>query len=79
MAMSHDQPDNGFRITRLGVGAYLYPKTFTPQRVTAVLAQLTSSPDVAAACRGYRTQIEHQMPAEAVFRLLEEAHRTACG
>jgi rhamnosyltransferase subunit B len=79
MAMSHDQPDNGYRITRLGVGAYLYPKTFTPQRVTNTLAQLTSSPGVASACREYRSRVERQMPAEAVFRLLEEAHRTACG
>jgi rhamnosyltransferase subunit B len=79
MAMSHDQPDNGHRITRFGVGAYLYPKAFTPRRVTTMLAHLTSSPDVANACRKYRTQIENQMPAEAVFRLLEDAHREACG
>lgn len=79
MAMSHDQPDNGYRITRLGVGAYLYPKMFTPHRVTAALAHLTSSPEVARACREYRSRMENQMPAEAVFRLLDEAHRVACG
>jgi UDP:flavonoid glycosyltransferase YjiC (YdhE family) len=78
MAMSHDQPDNGHRLTRFGVGAYLYPKTFTPERVAAALARLASSPDVANACRRCRSQIENQMPAEAAFRLLEEAHREAC-
>jgi rhamnosyltransferase subunit B len=78
MAMSHDQPDNGHRITRFGVGAYLYPRGFTPRRVATMLAHLTSSPDVEDACRRYRTQIENQMSAEAVFRLLEEAHREAC-
>ena len=79
MAMSHDQPDNGYRLARLGVGAYVYPKAFTPGRVADVLARLTSSPEVGAACRACRARIAEQMPAEAVFRLLEEAHRTACG
>ena len=79
MAMSHDQPDNGYRLARLGVGAYVYPKAFTPGRVADALARLTSSPEVGAACRACRARIAEQMPAEAVFRLLEEAHRTACG
>jgi rhamnosyltransferase subunit B len=79
MAMSHDQPDNGYRLTRLGVGAYVYPKAFTPGRVADRLAHLTTSGGVARACGACRARIEDQMPAEAVFRLLEEAHCTACG
>ena len=79
MAMSHDQPDNGYRLARLGVGVYVYPKAFTPGRVADALARLTSSPEVGTACRACRARIAEQMPAEAVFRLLEEAHRTACG
>ncbi len=79
MAMSHDQPDNGYRLTRLGVGAYLYPKAFSTRRVTATLARLTSSPQVAGACLARRDRMEDQMPAESVFRLLDEAHRMACG
>jgi UDP:flavonoid glycosyltransferase YjiC (YdhE family) len=79
MAMSHDQPDNGYRLTRLGVGAYLYPKAFTPDRVAAALARLTRSPEVTEACHACRARVEGQMPADTVFRFLEEAHRTACG
>ena len=79
MAMSHDQPDNGYRLTRLGMGAYLYPKAFTPDRASAALARLTQSPEVARACLAWRARIEGQMPAAAVSRFLEEAHRTACG
>jgi rhamnosyltransferase subunit B len=79
MAMSHDQPDNGYRLTHLGVGAYVYPKAFTPGRVADALARLTSSPGVGAACRACRARIAEQMPEETVFRSLEEAHRTACG
>ena len=78
MAMSHDQPDNGARLARLGVGAYLYPKAFTSERVAAELARLTESPEVARACLACRSRVEGQMPAEAVFRLLEETHRRAC-
>jgi hypothetical protein len=33
---------------------------------------------VGAACRAGRARIAEQMPEDAVFRLLEEAHRTAC-
>lgn len=79
MAMSHDQPDNGYRLQRLGVGAYLYPKTFTPERVADALQRLTSSPEVARACGACRELMRRQMPAEAVFGFLEEAHRAACG
>jgi rhamnosyltransferase subunit B len=79
MAMSHDQPDNGYRLRRMGVGDYLYPWAFTPGRVVELLARLTSSAEVARACGMCRARIEGQMSAEAVFRLLEEAHRTACG
>jgi UDP:flavonoid glycosyltransferase YjiC (YdhE family) len=79
MAMSHDQPDNGYRLRQMGVGDYLYPKAFTPGRVADALARLTSSPKVAQACGGYRDRMRQQMPADAVARFLEEAHRTACG
>ncbi len=79
MAMSHDQPDNGHRLARLGVGAYLYPRAFTGERVAAALARLTASSDVAQACRACRALADGQMPGEAVFRLLEDAHRSACG
>ena len=62
MAMSHDQPDNGYRLARLGVGVYVYPKAFTPGRVADALARLTSSPEVGAACRACRARIAEQMP-----------------
>jgi UDP:flavonoid glycosyltransferase YjiC (YdhE family) len=75
MAMSHDQPDNGHRLTRLGVGRYLYSRQFTPDRVAQALRDLTTSPDVARACRDCRDRMQGQMPAETVFRLLEEFHR----
>jgi rhamnosyltransferase subunit B len=79
MAMSHDQPDNGARLARLGVGAYLYPKAFTPERVAAALTRLTRSSEVAQACSACRARVEAQMSPETVFHILEETHRRACG
>jgi UDP:flavonoid glycosyltransferase YjiC (YdhE family) len=78
MAMSHDQPDNGYRLTRLGIGAYLYPRGFTPDRVAMELARLMSSTGVKRACLAYRDRMAAQMPEEAVFRMLEETHRSGC-
>lgn len=49
MAMAHDQPDNGLRLRRLGVGDFVYPGQYQPRRIAKILTHLTSSPDVAAA------------------------------
>jgi rhamnosyltransferase subunit B len=40
MAMSHDQPDNAERLCKLGAGAVLMARDFTPERVTKELARL---------------------------------------
>jgi len=44
MAMAHDQPDNAWRLTRLGAGLGLTPRTFTPDRVSAALQRLLNEP-----------------------------------
>lgn len=51
MPLSHDQPDNAARIKRLGIGDAIVPRRFTPERLSQMLASLTESGDVAAACR----------------------------
>ncbi len=74
MAMSHDQPDNGNRLRRMGVGDYLYPRAFRPSVVTEKLRRLITSPAVRRACQEYRLRMEKQMPAEDVFRLVDETY-----
>jgi UDP:flavonoid glycosyltransferase YjiC (YdhE family) len=74
MAMSHDQPDNGNRLRRMGVGDYLYPRAFRASTVTERLQYLTTSPEVRRACREYQQRMEDQMPPAEVFRLVEEVH-----
>jgi UDP:flavonoid glycosyltransferase YjiC (YdhE family) len=61
------------------VGTYLYPKAFTPVRVAAALTRLTRSSEVAQACSACRARVKAQMSPEAVFHILEETHRRACG
>ncbi len=79
MAMSHDQPDNGYRLTRLGVGAYVYPKAFTAGRVADALARLTSSPEVASGVSRVPSADRGADARRGGVSFLEEAHRTACG
>ena len=46
---SHDQPDNAYRVTRLGVARTLFPKRYTASRVVGELRPLLDDP-------GYRTR-----------------------
>lgn len=50
-AMSHDQPDNGARVRRLGAGDWLNAARFSPRRAARALTRLTRDPGVADACR----------------------------
>jgi rhamnosyltransferase subunit B len=74
MAMSHDQPDNGARLRRMGVGDYLYPRAFRPSTVAARLENLVASSGVARACRRYRDLTAEQMSTADVVRLIEACH-----
>ncbi len=56
MAMAHDQPDNGRRLRRLGVGDFLYPGQYHPRRIAKILTHLTSSPEVASATARIKAQ-----------------------
>lgn len=54
MAMAHDQPDNAWRITRLGAGLGLTTRTFTPDRVYHALHRLLSEPSFTTAAQLWR-------------------------
>ena len=78
MAMAHDQPDNGWRLRRLGMGDYMYPRQFRRDKVAEMLQRLTRDESLAAACRLARTRIQQQMPAEQVAALLEGLAHSKC-
>ncbi len=77
MPMSHDQPDNGSRLRRMGVGDYLYPRAFRPEAVADRLGRLLTSGQVSLACRRYRDLVTRQMSTDEVARLIETCHPQA--
>lgn len=75
MAMAHDQPDNGWRLRSLGVGDYLYPRRFRPQKVAELLRRLLDDPAIQEACRQFQQRTERQMEPDQVAELLEALAR----
>ena len=53
-----DQPDNGARLERLGVGLCLARSAYSAESATAVLSRLLTEPNFAARARGLATQVE---------------------
>jgi len=43
---AHDQPDNAYRVERLGISRTIFPGGYNAQRVARALASLTSTPAV---------------------------------
>jgi rhamnosyltransferase subunit B len=71
MAMGFDQPDNGARLQRLGVGRMLTPARFTTDAVASALRVLVSDASVAAACRQYRDRMHESHALAQTCDLLE--------
>jgi rhamnosyltransferase subunit B len=67
MAMAHDQPDNAWRLTRLGAGLGLTPRTFTPDRVSAALQRLLNESSFSKSAQQCQTKtLARREPSELV-------------
>ncbi|HXW62674.1 MAG TPA: glycosyltransferase [Candidatus Acidoferrales bacterium] len=55
---SYDQPDNGFRIERLGLGCCVSPRRYRASEMASTLRQLVDSGDIRERCREYSAKIE---------------------
>jgi UDP:flavonoid glycosyltransferase YjiC (YdhE family) len=55
--MSADQPDNAYRLCRLGVAVQLMPKKYHVKAVTEAIQHLTTSLDVRASCRRWAREV----------------------
>jgi UDP:flavonoid glycosyltransferase YjiC (YdhE family) len=62
---SHDQPDNAFRVTRLGVARTLYPTRYTAARAATELERLLGDPSYAARARDTAAIVAAEGGAEA--------------
>ena len=55
---SHDQPDNGCRIERLGLGFCVPPRRYRASEMAATLRGLVDSGGIRARCRDYSAKID---------------------
>uniref|UniRef100_E6PX41 Glycosyl transferase family 28 C-terminal domain-containing protein n=1 Tax=mine drainage metagenome TaxID=410659 RepID=E6PX41_9ZZZZ len=72
---SHDQPDNAWRMTRLGVGRTVRRKQWTVSRVCHELGELLGRPECGPECESGYTRRAEEIAVE-VGR--EDGCRAAC-
>jgi UDP:flavonoid glycosyltransferase YjiC (YdhE family) len=75
MPMAYDQLDNGLRLERLGAGGIVPRKRFKPASVSAALAPLLDSPEVASRCRELASRCDGPASLGAACDRLEELHQ----
>jgi rhamnosyltransferase subunit B len=72
----HDQPDNAFRIERLGLGTSIYPERYRAPRVAVKLEQLFSSAEVRTRCTQFAEKIDPGVALERACDLIEGLGRS---
>ena len=71
----HDQPDNAFRVKRLGLGNSIYPERYKAARVATALKELLESSQIRARCAEYKGRIDSAIALKRACDLLEELGR----
>ena len=75
MPYSHDQPDNGRRMRRLGVARVIQRENYTPVRVARKLKQMLDEPLFAQRAAEVAESIEHEDGVRSACNALEELYR----
>jgi rhamnosyltransferase subunit B len=68
---AHDQPDNGQRIERLGLGFCLSPRRYRPDRAARAFQELLHSPTVRARCREFAPRVDGSASLRRACDLIE--------
>ena len=68
---AHDQPDNGRRIERLGLGLSISPRRYRPGRAARAITELLNSPEIRARCRDYAPKIDNAASLDRACGLIE--------
>jgi len=74
MPLGFDQPDNGARVKRLGVGDVIRPRRFTTPIVADALKRLLEDQRVSAACRSWQGRMQAQDPLARTCDAIEELY-----
>lgn len=77
MPMSHDQPDNAWRVERLRCGSWLLPQRFTAKRVAAKLESILT-PETRASCKEVARQFDDVDALGKAADLVEDLVLSRC-
>ena len=75
MPYSHDQPDNGRRMRRLGVARVIQRGDYTPMRVARKLKAMLEEPQFALRAAEVARRLEHEDGVKAACNALEGLYR----
>jgi rhamnosyltransferase subunit B len=68
---AYDQPDNGQRIERLGLGFALSPRHYTPRSATCAIGELCRSAEIRERCRMFSPRVDGAGSLERACTLIE--------
>jgi rhamnosyltransferase subunit B len=68
---AHDQPDNGQRIERLGLGFSLSARRYSVARATRTISELCHSAELGARCRQFAPRVDGRASLERACALVE--------
>lgn len=71
MAMAHDQPDNAYRIARMGAGLTLTPRSFTVRHVTAAILRLSQEIRFKETCQKLALRVRDIRPSDELLDWIE--------
>jgi rhamnosyltransferase subunit B len=68
---AHDQPDNGQRIERLGLGRMILPRAYRPNRAVRAIAELTGSAEIRRRCQEFAPRVDSTEALARACSLIE--------
>jgi UDP:flavonoid glycosyltransferase YjiC (YdhE family) len=67
----HDQPDNAYRVKRLGLGQSIFPERYKAKRVARILSQLLASSETRSRCAAFANRINSAQALRISCDLIE--------
>jgi len=71
VANAHDQPDNGQRIERLGLGSWIGSRRYRAGRAARLVSELIGSEEIRQRCRAFAPRVDSTASLERACGLIE--------